>query len=290
MSEEVKIVADSGSTKCDWAVISGDHTIKAVLKTKGMNPYFHDRAFILEELGSNPDFEPYRTTASEVFFYGAGCSSKPLKQKIRIGLKEFFSKANINVDHDLNAAAYACYNGEPEIACILGTGSNSCYFDGQVVSEAVPSLAYILGDEGSGSYYGKQLLRNYFYNKMPDHLTKLFEEVYSPVKSEVIDHVYRKPNPNVYLASFMRFVSSNINEPYLKQMMEQGMRDFFDVHVTCYSNYRDVQVNLVGSIAYYFEEILRDQAKQMGIRVGSIIKRPIEGLVEYHSKYTTNFQ
>ncbi len=284
------LIADSGSTKSDWALVDEEGKIEAILKTGGFNPYFHDRNFILAELNSNAELSRVRKSIQSVYFYGAGCSTPQLSKKITDGLQEFFVDSEIHVHHDLDASAFACYSGKPEIACILGTGSNSCFFDGENVSEEVPSLAYILGDEGSGSYYGKKLLQDYFYTRMPLELKGEFSNAYNINKDEVIDRVYRQPHPNVYLASFVKFCSEHRKHPYIVNMIYDGMMDFFRTHVCSFQDHQKVEVNFVGSVAYYFEDVLRVVAEELNVTVNTIIKKPIEGLVRYHFEYLEEFQ
>jgi hypothetical protein len=180
------------------------------------------------------------------------------------------------------AAALATYEGKEAITCILGTGSNSCYFDGSKVSEAIPNLGYILGDEGSGGYFGKKLLALYLYKKLPPHLQKAFEETYPIGKLEIFENVYRKPNPNTYIASFFRFVVRHREDPFFQQMVGEGLREFLKIHVRCFDNFKAVQVHFIGSVAFYFEATLKATAAKMGIEVGKIIQRPIDGLTEYY--------
>ena len=279
------LIADSGSTKCDWLLMSGEEVILET-STMGFNPYFHDEAVISGALRFHRDLQKYANRISSIFFYGAGCSSKELNAIVHRALKSVFPVARITVDHDLNGAAMACYDGEPGIACILGTGSNSCFFDGNVVTEEVPALAYILGDEGSGSYYGKQLLAGYLYKHLPAELHADFEAQYGIGKDEIMENVYMKPNANVYLASFMRFFSSHKQHPWVQERVLKGMTHFLKTHVMCYPNYREVPVNFVGSVAFYFEGILRRAAEPLGITVGRIVKKPIHGLAKYHQRYS----
>jgi len=279
------LIADSGSTKCDWALVKPDVEGFELLKSRGFNPYFHDRKFINAELSSLPQFQRIKNEVTEIYFYGAGCSAPDLNRRIEKGLKEFFINAEILVDHDLKAAAYACYTGRPEIACILGTGSNSCFYDGSDLSEELPSLAYILGDEASGSYFGKRILRSYFYKQMPEDLAKELEQSFNVKKEVVIDHIYRQLNANVYLASFMKFFSSHKEHPFVIEMISKGMRKFLIIHVLCFENAKDVEVNFVGSIAYYFHDILKKECEALGLHLNRVIKKPIDGLVEFHKQY-----
>lgn len=279
------LIADSGSTKCDWILIDGEETILEC-SSMGFNPYFHDEAIIASELSAKSELMKYAPQVETLFFYGAGCSSPDLNLVVEKALKSLFYAAQIFVDHDLNGAAMATYDGEPEIACILGTGSNSCYFDGHQVSEAVPALAYILGDEGSGSYYGKQLLASYLYKQLPTELAEDFDATYGIGKDEIIENVYMKPNANVYLASFMRFFSQHRDHPWVQKRILAGMKHFLSIHVCCYDNFENITVNFVGSVAYYFEKPLRTAARSLGITVGRIVKKPIHGLARYHLNFS----
>jgi hypothetical protein len=202
------------------------------------------------------------------------------------GLQGVFTNANIVVEHDLLGSAMATYDGEPCISCILGTGSNSCFFDGQSVYEEVPSLAYILGDEGSGSYFGKILLREYFYKKLPGDLLSAFEKEFQLTKEEVLQKVYREPNPNTYLAGFMRFIAVFRDHPHVKSWIIAGIREFIGIHVKCFANWQKVPVHFVGSIGHIFIDSLKEAARLEGLRLGRVIQKPIEGLAEYHLRFS----
>jgi hypothetical protein len=217
-----------------------------------------------------------------VFYYGAACSSTQRKDIVAKGLQSVFIDSKITVDHDLNAAAYATYSGEPGIACILGTGSNSCYIDNQQVSEVIPSLGYILGDEGSGSFYGKQLLSAFLYHHLPEEIEIAFQKKYALNKEIIFDKIYKQPNANVFLASFMSFIFEHKNHPYFNEMLINGMELFMKTHVCCYPNFKTIKTHFVGSIGYYFEDTLKIAAENIGIQIGEIIHKPIDGLVRYH--------
>jgi glucosamine kinase len=279
------LIADSGSTKCDWLLLHGGRTILEC-PTMGFNPYFHSATVIANALRERKDLMSYAEQVEQVFFYGAGASSVELKAVVRTGLKVVFPNAKVHVGHDLDAAALATYSGVPHIACILGTGSNSCFFDGEAIYEEVPALAYILGDEGGGSYYGKRLLADFFYKRMPVHLAAQFGVKYSMNMKTMVEKVYTEPNANVYLASLSKFCSEHRKESYILEMVREGMHKFLEIHVACYANHKIVPVDFVGSIAYYFEDELRAVAAAMGIHVGVIVKKPIQGLVNYHLQFT----
>ncbi|MBL7941321.1 MAG: ATPase, partial [Flavobacteriales bacterium] len=279
------LIADSGSTKCDWALLDESGNKRAEFETMGLNPYFHSEEQIENSLRVHPALMECASSVTHVFFYGAGSSTEQMCNIMRHGLSKVFTHAEIAVEHDLLGSAMATYDGEPCISCILGTGSNSCYFDGREVFEEVPSLAYILGDEASGSYFGKKLLQAYFYKQLPDDLRNDFEKAYAPTKEDIIYRIYRQPNANTYLASFMKFIGEHRDHPLIVQWITDGMRHFIGIHVKCFANWREVPVHFVGSIGHYFEHCLRKAAEAEGIRLGRIVQKPIDGLVEYHVRY-----
>jgi N-acetylglucosamine kinase-like BadF-type ATPase len=254
----------------------------------GFNPYFHSSDLIETELKKVEKIVAIASDIKGVYFYGAGCSSEELNETVKAGLEKVFVNAKIIVDHDLLACAYATYSGRPQISCIIGTGSNSCYFDGEQVSEVVPALGYILGDEGSGSFFGKQLIANFLYHRLPKEIEQDFIAEYNLSKDDLIEHVYMMPNANVFIASFMPFIAKHKDNPYFKDMVREGFKKFIDVHVTCYNNYKEVEVNFVGSISQIFEQELREAADFYNVTIGSLIRRPAEALVAYHLKYILN--
>lgn len=278
------VVADSGSTKCDWVFINNE---KEMIKTAtmGFNPFFHSDELIESKLRENEVIAELKSQTKEVYFYGAGCSSVERNNTVEKSLRLIFNEAQIiQVDHDLTGAALATAQSNIGITCIIGTGSNSCFFDGQKVHESVPALGYILGDEGSGSYFGKQLLAKYLYKKLPADLHRAFEEKYDISKEIIFANVYNKANPNVYLASFMKFISEHRDHPFFKEMIYKGLASFINIHVWCYENFREVPVHFVGSIAYYFRDVLEEVARNHRFTIGNIEKRPVEPLALYHIK------
>jgi N-acetylglucosamine kinase-like BadF-type ATPase len=277
-------VVESGSTKSDWVLIENKNS-QSFYSTMGFNPYFHSSDLIEEELKKNIELAALSDRVEGIYFYGAGCSSPELNNIVKVGLGRVFKNAEIVVDHDLLACAYSTYSGRPVISCILGTGSNSCYFDGTNLSEEVPALGYILGDEGSGSFFGKQLLSSYLYKRLPAEMEKDFNQTYQYDKNDLIEFVYKRPNANVFIASFMPFIAKHKEDQFVKNMVVDGFKKFMEIHVCCFTNYRDVEVNFVGSISDIFEAELREAAKEFNINIGRIIRRPVESLVEYHLNY-----
>lgn len=280
------LVADSGSTKCDWLAID-EKSNQFTTSTMGFNPFFHSTELIEQKLAENELLSELKSEIKEVYFYGAGCSSAPRNEIVAKGLRSFFSSAtDVKVDHDLTGAALATSQGEKGISCILGTGSNSCYFDGEKVHEEVPALGYILGDEGSGSYFGKIMLSEWLYKRMPQELASDFGQEYNLTKEGIFEAVHKKENPNVYLAAFMPFIGKHKNHPYFKRMVYEGLVKFVNIHVWCYENFRDVPVNFVGSVAYYFKDVLAEIAENHNFTLGKVERRPIEPLALYHTTET----
>lgn len=277
------IIVDSGSTKSDWVVLSNE--TKQYSSTMGFNPYFHKSDTITKAILQVEGLSKIKDEVNFIYYYGAGCSSPELNAVIENALREVFIKAVIIVDHDLTACALATYDNEPSISCIIGTGSNSCYFDGTTVFEEVPALGYILGDEGSGSYFGKQLLAAFLYKKLPKKIEQELISEYGLSKDSIVENVYMKPNANVYIASFVKFIAQHAEEPFFKEMMYEGFKKFMEIHVCCYSNYREVKTNFIGSIAFIFKLELERAANELDITIGKIIQKPIEGLIEYHKKH-----
>jgi len=277
------IIVESGSTKADCILLDGQgHEIKR-WSIMGFNPYFHSSATVEQVLGSHPEISGYAPGVEQVYFYGAGCSSEKLNEVIENGLSKVFRCAQIVVDHDLKAAAYATFDGVPHVACILGTGSNSCYFDGETVREEVPALAYVLGDEGSASFIGKRLVADYIYGRMPSELLEAFHTQYKTNKEEILHHVYHQPHANVYLASFSRFAGEHADSPYIQALVRDGFEKFLEVHVLCFPEAREgAPANFVGSVAKAFEGLLQECCEQMGITYGRTQAKPVNRLVEYH--------
>lgn len=278
-------IVDSGSTKSDWVIL--DDFKKVFLKTEtiGFNPNFINRELITPEIQKNSNLMLVKNSITKVFFYGSGCGVKKNCETIEAELKKVFDKAEIIVKEDLMAAAYAAYKGKPAIVCILGTGSNSCYFDGENLKIELPSLGFLIGDEGSGSAIGKQLVRRYFMKKLPADLHNEFETDYKLTIEDALKHMYHAPRPNAYLADFNKFVVERKDHPYFVNMVSEEMKSFFEYQVMPYQEAHNAEINFIGSIAYYYENILRSVAEDLNLNVGHVVQKPIESLVDYHIKY-----
>lgn len=278
-------IVDSGSTKSDWVIL--DDFKKVFLKTEtiGFNPNFINRELIVPEIEKNSSLILVRNSITKIFFYGSGCGVKKNCETIEEELKKVFTKAEVVVREDLVAAAYAAYSGKPAVVCILGTGSNSCYFDGKDIKIELPSLGFLMGDEGSGSAIGKQLVRRYFMKKLPVDLHTEFEQNYGLKIEDALKNMYHSSRPNAWLADFNKFVIERKDHPYFKDMVYEEMKNFFEYQVIPYKQSKDAEINFIGSIAYYYEDTLRSVAEEFHLNVGHVVQKPIESLVDYHIKY-----
>ena len=278
-------IVDSGSTKSDWVILDDFKNVFLKTETIGFNPNFISKELIVPEIEKNTSLTSVKNSITRIFFYGSGCGVRQNCITIEEEVGRVFTNAEIIVKEDLTAAAYAAYNGKPTIVCILGTGSNSCYFDGENLKIKLPSLGYLVGDEGSGSAIGKQLVRRFFMQKLPDDLSCEFEKTYKLTVDETLKNMYHTPRPNAYLANFNKFVVERKDHPYFQKMVFDEMMNFFDYQVLPYEESKEAEINFIGSIAYYYENILRSAAAELHLNVGQIVQKPIESLVDYHIKY-----
>ena len=277
------LIADSGSTKIDWCLLNGKKKVAQIFTTV-MNALLMTEEEMAECIMTElmPSLQGYEVT--EIFYYGAGIISDEIKNQVKNALKRNLPNVTtIEVDTDLLAAARALCQHEPGIACILGTGSNSCYYDGEKVVDNVSPLGYILGDEGSGAVLGKLLVGDVLKKQLPEHLCEKFLKEYNLDRNTIIDRVYRKPAANRFLAQFAPFLEHNIEEPSIHALVLRSFTDFFVRNVASYPNYKELPCNFVGSIALLQKDILAEAASKLGITIGNIIQAPMEGLIKYHS-------
>jgi glucosamine kinase len=275
------LIADSGSTKCAWAVCNTDGEILSIDETLGFNPKYSSFESITSELNSSK-LNSIKSDIQEVYFYGAGCSSEIKNIIIKEPLQSFFSNAKIIIKHDLEAALKSTYKGYPIISCILGTGSNSCVFDGNNIIENAPSLGYIAGDEASGNFFGKQLINLYVNNALPKNIIEKFENWTHERKEKIIENIYSVQRPNLYLATFFRFMYENKNEKKFDSIFRKGIQHFFDLHIKCFENHKDYPLTFVGSVAFYLSDYINEIAKKEGMQVQEILQSPIKNLVNEH--------
>ena len=277
-------IIESGSTKSDWVILNKDNQEIIRTQTIGFNPIFVKSEDIHKEIIQDQDLYNLTNEINQIYFYGAGVRSLELRNVIKLGLN-VFNNAEIHIDTDLKAACYSAYNGKPVIVCILGTGSNSCFFDGEKIEEKTPSLGYVLGDEGSGNHFGRMLIRDFFTHKMPTDLQKSFHDKYKIDKDEVLKKVYKNAFPNAYLATFSKFVAEYKEHSYIKNLVYKCLDEFFIYQVLPYPQKSNTEINFIGSIAHYYRETLLEIAKKYDLKIGEIIQKPINNLVKYHKKY-----
>ncbi|AMC11986.1 N-acetylglucosamine kinase [Lutibacter profundi] len=277
------LIADGGSTKADWVLLkkSGEELLRT--RTGGLNPAVFDEELLAKRIRENTDLVAYKDEVTHVYFYGAGCGTEKPTSQLKSIFESFFINAAVDVKEDTYAATYAVTT-EPGIVCILGTGSNSCYFDGENVDVRIASLGYILMDEASGNYFGKKLIRDYYYHKMPVDIAKQFEEQFDIDADTIKKNIYKKDNPNTYLAHFAEFIFKNERNVYFNKVLHKGMKDFFKNKILPYKESESVPVHFVGSIAYFAQDIIKDVARFNMIKLGNIVRRPIDGLIDYHRK------
>lgn len=274
------LVADSGSTKADWILTRSDgQTIP--FRTRGINPFFLSEKDITQVFQNAPEIQEYVNEVKELYFFGAGCSSPDRREIISNALSKVFKNAFISVDIDVIASIYATCGSSEGICCILGTGSNISYFDGTRIHENKHGLGYILGDEGSGTYFGRQLLTAFLYGTMPPELTPDFEEKFKVDKESVIKRIYQQPSPNSFLASFAPFMSDHIDHPFITQLLRKGFDEFVETNIQSYPDHKKQVCHFVGSIAYHFKGVLTESCEAKGIRVGKILKHPIDELSKF---------
>ena len=282
----MKLIADSGSTKTSWRLAKTAEDVGKAY-TIGFNPDYYSaeemldsmRKELLPQVFADPD------DIREIYFYGAGCSREDNVEQVRSVLNAIFPVAQtVFVDHDLLGAARALCGDEAGIACILGTGSNSCLYDGVSVTDNVTSLGFTLGDEGSGGYMGKQLLRAYFYRELPKELKDEFDARYGYSKADILNNIYQKPLPNRFVAQFSAFCGEHRRHPFINRLIVASLSEFLDRHVMKYKSEQPLKVHFLGSIAFYFREELEPLVAARDLKIGKIIQEPVDELVKYHFK------
>lgn len=277
------LIADCGSTKIDWCLIENGKVAKQVF-TSGINALLMSEEQIRQTIADElvPEIKEYEINS--VYYYGAGCLFDDICANVRRAIAANIPSAKtIEVDTDLLAAARALCGKNPGIACIMGTGSNSCYYDGVKIVDNVSPLGYTLGDEGSGAVLGKLLVGDVLKNQLPAALCEKFLKQYGLDRQKIIESVYKKPAANRFLASLSPFLIENIEEPAVHRLVLNAFKAFFVRNIENYEGYKTMPVSFVGSVAYYYRDVLEEAASSLGIKVGTVIKSPMEGLVKYHS-------
>jgi glucosamine kinase len=274
------LIADSGSTKCEWCYLSNGK--KQFIFTQGASPYFLSE----EQLVTMMDRELLpglkKKTPTHIFFYGTGCAAPANRALVKRAIKKIFPRAIIEVEHDLTGAARALCGKQKGIVSILGTGSNSGYYNGRKIMRNSPGLGYVLGDEGSGAYLGKKVLQYYLYKTFDPELHEKFYRTYRIEADQILDAVYKKPLPNRYIASFTLFLAENRGHYMIENIIEDGLTDFFSIHLNRYPESGKIPVYFTGSVAFGFQDILGELCKTFGWTKGKVLAKPMEGLIAYH--------
>ena len=279
------LIVDSGATKADWIALDDKGDQLFLTQTLGLSPEVLTREVIEDRLANNFELSKNRDAVTQLYFYGAGCGTDRMKKFLKKIFKDFFPKAKTIVREDTYAAIYSTTKiGHQGIVCILGTGSNCSYYDGHQLFQKVISLGYILMDDGSGNFFGRKLIRDYYYHKMPQDLAIKFLKGYDLEADVIKENLYKQPNPNTYLATFARFLIENKEHPYCKGVIDKGFQQFINNQIMQFELATKVPIHFVGSIAYYLKDELTAVLERNDLIVGVIRQRPIDGLVEFHKE------
>ncbi|OEK07676.1 N-acetylglucosamine kinase [Flavivirga aquatica] len=282
------LIVDSGSTKSDWiAVDNNGNQLLEKMRTKGLNPAILSEKKLHKIIKGNKDLKNNREVVSHVFFYGAGCGTEKPKALLKSVLEEIFVNAHIEVNEDTMAAVYSTINHDKEAAvvCIMGTGSNCSYYNGKVLEQRVNSLGYSIMDDASGNYYGRQLIRDYYFNHMPEDVKIAFGSKFNMESDYIKYNLYKQPNPNAYLANFAEFMFLHKDSEYTINLIKKGIRLFATNMIMQFKEeLKTVPVHFAGSIAFFSQTEIKEVAEEMGFKVGNFERRPIEGLVSFHTK------
>ena len=279
----MRLIVDSGSTKADWIAIDTNGKILFTTQTLGLNPEVLEEDEIIERLNDRFDILQNKKNATHLFFYGAGCGTERMKIALSQVFQKYFPNAIIDVKEDTYAAVYATTpKGEKAIVSILGTGSNCSYFDGKELHQKVQSLGYIAMDDCSGNVFGKELIRKYYFNKMPKELEVEFEKEYNLDPDAIKSKLYKEPNPNAYLATFAKFLIQHKETEFCRKIIFKGMKSFVKNYIKQYDNCKEIPVHFVGSIAFYLKEELQEIFDKYELQLGNVLRRPIDGLIAYH--------
>lgn len=276
----IKLIADSGATKAEWCLLSNNK--KKTILTQGISPYFLNTEQITDLLMKELKPKLKNVAVDEVYYYGTGCANPINAKSVKKAVSKIFPLAKVEVNHDLMAAARALCGGKKGLACILGTGSNSCYYDGKKIVKNSPGLGYVLGDEGSGAYLGKRVIQYYLYGTFDDELRDRFDLTYATTAAEILENVYKRPLPNRYLASFTKFLAENRGHYMIENIIEDGLNDFFFNHLCKYRETWTLPVHFAGSVAFGFQDVLKQLCESYEFELGKVMKNPMEGLIDYH--------
>jgi N-acetylglucosamine kinase-like BadF-type ATPase len=280
----MKLLVDSGSTKADWIAIDDSGKVLFTTQTLGLNPEVLGKDQVVARLDDRFDILHNKKSVTHLYFYGAGCGTDRMKNFLAQVFEDYFTEAKISVQEDTYAAVYATTpKNQKAIVSILGTGSNCSYFDGNVLHQKVQSLGYIAMDDCSGNQFGRQLIRGYYFNKMPIELATIFEKEYNLDADFIKHNLYKEANPNAYLATFAKFLIKYKDHEFCQKIIHTAMQDFVENYITQYENCREVPVHFIGSIAFYLKDELQIVLEKNDIKIGNVLRRPIDGLIKYHA-------
>ncbi len=281
------LIVDSGSTKCDWiAVDNNGNQLLEKIRTKGLNPAILKEKKLFKIIKASEELMTVKDQVTDIYFYGAGCGTENPRLLLTQVLRSLFLKANVEVKEDTMAAVRATINtpDEAAVVCIMGTGSNCSYYDGKELHQRVKSLGYTLMDDASGNYYGKELIRDYYYNHMPEQIKVAFQDKYNLEADYIKYNLYKQPNPNAYLANFAEFMILNKDSEYIKELIKKGVRRFAKNMILQFKEeLKTAPVHFAGSIAFFCQDEIKEVGEELNFKVGNFERRPIEGLVSFHT-------
>lgn len=277
------LVADSGSTKTNWIALNNKGETYFKIDTPGLNPAVFARKTIYDRVVLKKELNENRLDVEKIFFYGAGCGTENARKNLKNIFKEIFENAEIEIYEDTIAAVKSLRTDVPGVVCILGTGSNCSYFDGEQTHQKIVSLGYIIMDGASGNHYGRELLKEYYYNKMPKSFAEKFENEYDLTADTIKENIYKKDNPNTYLAQIGRFLIENKSSDYSQGIIKKGLREFTENQILQFEESKSTQIYFVGSIAHFLSKEIEEVLAEYNLKLGKIIRHPIISLAEYHA-------
>jgi len=276
------LIADAGSTKTSWVMVNSERMLIGKFESGGLNPTVFDKDTLSKNIARNSEMFNHAPYIRKIYLYGSGVDDPAAQDKLHKVLTGLFDKAEVEIFSDMLAAARATAGINEGIVSILGTGSNSCYYDGEKIVKSVGYYGYLLMDDASGNWFGKQLLRDYLFNRMPKQLRQQFKQNYKIKPENIINNLYQSSQPNTFLASFSPFMSRHYKSRYIKDLLLRGFEKFITQQIPAYDNYRELPLHFNGSIAYHFQKELKEVIDKHGLKPGKIIKNPIEELINYH--------
>jgi N-acetylglucosamine kinase-like BadF-type ATPase len=274
------LIADSGSTKTEWVLIQNGN--KEYFNSDGLNPYFRTHGQLSEAIKNGVKKSISEVKVDKIFFYGSGSGNASRKAILENAIRQNFPDSEIQIESDLLGAAIACFGDKPGVACILGTGSNSCVYDGKEIIKNIPSLGFVFGDEGSGGYFGKRILNGYYYKTMPEDLRKALDETSDMTLEGILHKIYEEPQANRFVASFSKMLSDHKDHPYIKEMVKKGFEAFADKQLGYFKESMEMEIGFVGSIASVYNEILHEVLEERGMNLATVVRKPLDNLVKFH--------